>query len=118
MELKQLIKAIRALQDEGTRLGAIEKEVGVPRNTLSGMLNGTKPFKDKWKRKLTVYIEGLQKKSKPRKVLEKIPAPPAQPAKPAKIEKAPEKPPIPAVNTGLTKAQQLRRYREQSQTLD
>jgi hypothetical protein len=56
VELELLIQKINELRARGIRLIAIEKEVGMPENTLAGMLSRSRPFPKKWQKKLTEYV--------------------------------------------------------------
>src|SRR5580693_2363051 len=39
------------------KIGVMEKEIGLPKNNLSGILNGSRPFPQKWVRKIEDYIK-------------------------------------------------------------
>jgi hypothetical protein len=103
---EELISAIRALQDDGVRLTAIEKKVKVPRNTLSGMLNGTRPFKEKWRRKLIAYVIEMHNVAN----VASIP-PPNEPPPPI-LPRTTKMPP-----TGLSKSDILKWHRQNSRNL-
>lgn len=60
METDDIILAIRAIEDTGVRLSAIEKELNIPRNNLSAVLNKKKPMGKRWQRKLTEYVLNYQ----------------------------------------------------------
>lgn len=124
MTKEQLIASIRVLTDyNGVRLKEIEETLGIPRNGLSGMLNGSRNLTPKWQKLLEVYVQA-KAKGKTEIVIPIVAskAPVAdQGQKSKKIKVAPasvQVPPSPRTPpTGMTKAQQLRWHREQSQTL-
>jgi hypothetical protein len=114
----ELTAALRAIvDDEGIRLSAIEKAIKMPANCLSGMLNGTRGFPEKWQRKLISYI--IEKNKKPsrknkilntRESLDQSPASKKYPLSERETFSVPSKLPPP----NLSKTQQLRWHREQS----
>lgn len=57
MTKEQLVAAIRVLTDyKGVSLKEIEEALNIPKNSLSGMLSGSRPMPGKWKSLLVVYI--------------------------------------------------------------
>jgi hypothetical protein len=112
VELDELISAIQSLVDNGLRIAEIERAVNMPKNYLSGMLKQTRPFPEKWQRKLTVYVRAKAAESQATLAL-------AAQVSPI----VPDLPPSPntqkeiAVPKGLSKSEQLRWHRENSQTL-
>ena len=62
---QKIIDSIRALTHyKAYTLGQIEKTLGLPQNTLSGMLNGSRNMSPKWQRLLTEFIMALPKEDK------------------------------------------------------
>lgn len=62
---QQLIDSIRALTNYKVyTLGQIEKTLGIPKNTLSGMLNGSRNLAPKWERMLGEFLKALPKEDK------------------------------------------------------
>lgn len=55
--LEELKKAISEVIDKGIRLKTIEEQLRMPANSLSGMLSGSRPFPKKWIPKLEVYVK-------------------------------------------------------------
>lgn len=54
---EQLVAAIRVLTDyKGVSLKEIEEALNIPKNSLSGMLSGSRPMPGKWKSLLVVYV--------------------------------------------------------------
>lgn len=49
-------KLIKSLQELSIKKSKIESDLGMPRNSLSGMMNGTKEIPDKWINPLTNYV--------------------------------------------------------------
>ena len=47
---------IKTLNECGVKKSQIEKDLGMPLNSLSGMLTGKKPIPLKWQLKLTEYV--------------------------------------------------------------
>lgn len=141
MELDELIIAVRDIVSTGVRLNVIEKRYNFPLNHLSGMLNKKRPFPKKWQKKLNGYVLEYQLTQK----LAQIPAPggilddlvthneaiikvstnvtpkridPVSPEGQSLKEKAePGSATARIPPPGLTKAQQLRWHRENTQTL-
>lgn len=114
MELEQLIEALKACRNRKPGLTAIEKELGMPENVLSGMLSGTRKLPKKWIQPLTEYVEALKTEAKtassPR-LVDVLP-PLTEEDIFEMAEKAHKSPP-----PGLTKSQKLRWHRENTQTL-
>jgi hypothetical protein len=154
---QQIIDSIRTLTDyKKYTLGQIEKILGIPQNTLSGMLSGSRNMAPKWQRLLSEFIKALPKEDKTITIKIDQDVPQASAFEPA-LDKLP---PLPKVTIsdlaaagiaitkvsenatpkridpgseegqkviaafvektmppGLTKAQQIRWYRENSQTL-
>jgi hypothetical protein len=79
----------------------------MPTNTLSGMLNGTRYWPEKWKEKPRAFVEARAKATTPEPT--KAPAVPVSTKRITVDENTP--PP------GLSKAQQIRWHRENNQTL-
>jgi hypothetical protein len=136
VSIEELKKAILEVVDTGVRLKAIEETLRMPANSLSGMLSGSRPFPKKWIPKLEAYVklhkipatiskeiisdlvnkgvaitkvtqEGITERIDPftqegAEIIQNF----------QQAEVAPTSPP-----QGLTKAQQLRWHRENSQTL-
>jgi hypothetical protein len=117
---EQLVAAVRELTDYGgVYLTDIEKQLGIPKNMLSGMLNKRRPFVPKWKKKILEYLL-TRPQPAPKEPVEELPATPP-PSPPPPVERpvasttsvpAPKMPPA-----GLSKSQQIRWHRENSQTL-
>lgn len=104
MTQEQISAEIRDLVDYGgVRLKDIEEELGIPKNSLSGMINGSRNFVKKWQKKVILYLEDRKKMG-----LEKQ-AP--EPLAPKEVAVTVSPPP------GLTKIQMIRWHRENSQTL-
>lgn len=62
---QQIIDSIRALTNYKVyTLGQIEKTLGIPQNTLSGMLSGSRNMAPKWQTLLSEYIKALPKEDK------------------------------------------------------
>jgi hypothetical protein len=128
VELEELKKAVYGLMDNRITLKSIEEDLRMPANSLSGMLSGKRPFAKKWITKLSEYVS-----------VKKLKVPEIRKVAPINIEQAvavhnathPEqhtehmsltprqatelikKAPPP----GLTKSQQIRWHRENTQTL-
>jgi hypothetical protein len=132
VELEQLIEALKACRNRKPGLTAIEKKLGMPENALSGMLSGKRKLPKKWVHPLTEYVEILKKnevKNEPENkerttkereeiadpIQESIRAnyPPLSDADIYQIAETAKKSPPP----GLTKTQQIRWHRENTQTL-
>jgi len=64
MTNSELIEKLRLLTLSGVRISAIEKKVGIPKNNLSGVLNGKKPMAAKWQPKLEAYLSDLEQPTK------------------------------------------------------
>lgn len=128
MELEELKKAIFEIIDTGVRLKAIEEHLKMPANSLSGMLSGSRPFPKKWIPKLEAYAKVYQtvelnnipvnkeriltqREELDDSVMAGVQGFPALPEA-EEVAIAKKMPP-----QGLTKAQQLRWHRENSQTL-
>lgn len=123
MTKEQLIAAIRVLTDyKGVTLGEIEKALTMPKNCLSGMVNGSRNLSTKWHSLLEAYVEARLKgateivipigMAKERRGADKKTA--VQPAKvPVEKKITPAKTPPAA----MTKSQQIRWHRENNQTL-
>lgn len=47
---------IKGLLDLKLKIGVMEKEIGLPKNNLSGILNGSRSFPEKWVKKIEDYI--------------------------------------------------------------
>lgn len=129
---QKLIDSIRALTNYKVyTLGQIEKTLGIPTNTLSSMLNGSRNMAPKWQTLLTEFIKALPKEDKTITInIDDIAPKPetgviVEALKPRKLLHAekishPLTEPIAAEKTlpaGLTKSQQIRWHRENSQTL-
>ena len=153
---QKIIESIRNLTyNKKYTLGQIEKTLGIPTNTLSGMLSGSRNMAAKWERMLSEFLKALPKEDKTITIkisedeseseieaalAEKLPALPqgtvtdlaeqgvaitkvSENAVPVRVDphgeeglkfvRAAKKTP-PA---GMTKAQQIRWHRENSQTL-
>lgn len=131
---QKLIDSIRALTNYRMyTLGQIEKTLGMPENSLSGMLNGSRNMSPKWQTLLAEFIKALPKEDKTItiKIGEVEPEPvefplltqakalAAELTRPPQVEKVV---PPPAADRklpppGLSKTQLQRWYRENSQTL-
>ena len=103
MEVEELRKAIYELTYKGVKLKDIEKDLGMPANSLSGMLSGTRPFAKKWVAQLEAYLEANPKIEPISAVIKADMAP-----KKEKQRSAPE----------VTKVEQLRLHRTKTQTLE
>lgn len=135
MKLDELIAAIRALRDYGgVDLRDIEKTLTMPRNCLSGMLNGTRPFPPKWQKLLTNFV--LAKRKGNKEIIIPIGMPKSRPADQPKTTKKKPSTPFPTKKkveakkvsdptekstktppAGLDKAQLIRWHRERNQKL-
>jgi hypothetical protein len=103
VDIEELRKAIYELTYKGVKLRDIEKDLGMPANSLSGMLSGTRPFASKWIPKLEAYVKANPK-------IESV-------SVATKVNTAPKKekqtsPPA------ITKTEQLRLHRTKTQTLE
>lgn len=123
-EIEKLKAALITLRDyKGVRLYEIEETLGMPKNCLSGMINGSRPFSPKWQLLLAAYVEAKNKGEKT--MVFEIPTskmPPKPPVKEvAKAEIKPVSKSIPVHSStpppGLSRTQQIRWYRENNQTL-
>lgn len=56
MTEQEIIESLEKLVAEGIKKATIEKELGMPINTLSGIMNQKRAFPAKWKYKLKRYI--------------------------------------------------------------
>jgi hypothetical protein len=131
VELEELKKAVYELTGKGIKLKDIEKDLGMPANSLSGMLSGTRPFASKWIPKLEAYVKLQQSIPELRKqtvadlvdrgiAITKVTAdkkvqridPDSEEGRQiiAAAHKSPPK--------GLTKSEQIRWHRENTQTLE
>lgn len=125
MTQDELIATIRALTDYGGfTLKEIETTLHIPKNHLSGMLNGTKHFAPKWLKLLILWAEATVKGDKT--IMIPLGAPPSLPSdnstkkvktKSPSPEESAIRPPTRMPPPGLTKTQQIRWHRENSQTL-
>jgi hypothetical protein len=57
MDNQELVKLINEC---GVKKSQIEAELGMPKNSLSGMLSGSRPIPSKWVEALTGYIDKLE----------------------------------------------------------
>jgi len=70
-------KLITQITDLGFKKRRIETDLGMPLNSLSGMLNGKKDIPLKWSLKLSEYVEKHTfKKEEPKKEATPNPTPP------------------------------------------
>jgi hypothetical protein len=51
---EELINGLLALK---IKIGVMEKEIGLPKNNLAGILKGSRPFPQKWVKKVEDYIK-------------------------------------------------------------
>lgn len=49
---------VEKLKNCGTKKSEIEKQLGMPKNSLSGMLSGAKPIPKRWEEKLQDFLDG------------------------------------------------------------
>ena len=115
MDFQEAVTIIKKIIEDGTRVTAIEQELKIPKNNLSGFLSGTRATPEKWQKKLIAWAEKHQSNTssqpveiskKKEKVISAAPAP--LPSR-KEINLAP--PP------GLSKSDQLKWWREHAQTL-
>lgn len=130
---QRLIDSIRALTNYKVyTLGQIEKTLGIPTNTLSGMLNGSRNMAPKWQTLLSEFIKALPKEDRTItiKIADIEPEPELHVPWPNLKSSAPCLPPSPVVEkpalvrtadklppAGMTKAQQIRWHKENNDTL-
>lgn len=62
MEQSEIIKSLKLLTIEGVKLKDIENEIGLPKNNLAGILNGSKIFPKKWTTRIEEYLQSYKKK--------------------------------------------------------
>lgn len=132
MTTEELIAAIRSLMDyHGVNLSDIEKTLKIPRNSLSGMIGGKRPFSEKWQKLLVLYVEAklegkkkivipIGKTPKAQEVLRTAPEPAREvfsqvPLPEEEIRTIAEKA-YQTLPEGLSKIQQIRWLREHFQT--
>jgi hypothetical protein len=123
---QKVIDSIRALTHyKAYTLGQIETTLGLPQNSLSGMLSGSRNMSPKWQRLLEEFIKALPKEDKTITIKIDQGEPELEPHA-GEPEVQMVEVPIPApkkavvkkdMPPGLTKAQQIRWHRENSQTL-
>lgn len=126
MTKEQIIADLRVLvltDGNGITLSGIETSLKIPKNSLSGMLSGSRNLPDKWIPLLEAYVTALAKGAK------EIIIPIGQPSStPPPSDKSPEKKKIKiaapkkevaekTIPPGLSKSAQLRWHRENNQTL-
>lgn len=116
MELQQALDVLNKLVHDGVRIIDIEKELGIPKNHLSGFLRGARTIPKKWQTTLISYAKRVDDARKPEP---KVLLPPTEKSAPT-IAKEPETPPKTAKAlppAGLSKTETIKWYRQHNQTL-
>lgn len=57
MEKKEILESLNEIVYRGTKISKIEKEVGLPQNSLSSVLTGKKQMPNKWVTKLEAFVQ-------------------------------------------------------------